>query len=397
MSTSQRNRTGNVPELNVLNLRKDNNLNASLNSSNIESSNRKRGKGKIWNKIREFESGIEADCVRESSEWAFSYGGNSLEGRYVILRCAKSKQKLSAKRQLIKDQRTCAKRRRVEEETENTPTENVEPIGQCGKSVKLLYCSDSQKVLMYENEEEHSNHHQDLVVVDEIRALIVKLFDMGITKPSSVLSQLRNQVPPLPNCPSKRQLYYEISKIKTQRYGSRKISLKELNEWLELHSKIPEDEDEPFVVKFESGCKLVFNGLNANLNDDDEDDDDEEDDFGLFFRFFVSTKRLLRIAKDKNYITTDATYKLLWLGFPVLIVGTTCKNCNYHPYGIGLASNEKTKDFKLMFESIKEGISRLYDESFRPNILQADAARTITRGSELAFEYESENDYIEGR
>jgi hypothetical protein len=44
MSTSQRNRTGNVPELNVLNLRKDNNLNASLNSSNIESSNRKRGK-----------------------------------------------------------------------------------------------------------------------------------------------------------------------------------------------------------------------------------------------------------------------------------------------------------------------------------------------------------------
>ena len=103
------------------------------------------------------------------------------------------------------------------------------------------------------------------------------------------------------------------------------------------------------------------------------------------------------MAKDKNYITTDATYKLFWLGFPVLIVGTTCKNCNYHPYGIGLASNEKTKDFKLMFESIKEGISRLYDESFRPNILQADAARTITRGSELAFEYESENDYIEGR
>ncbi len=43
-----------------------------------------------------------------------------------------------------------------------------------------------------------------------------------------------------------------------------------------------ENEDEPFVVKFESGCKLVFNGLNANLNDDVEDDDD---DFGLFFVF----------------------------------------------------------------------------------------------------------------
>ena len=52
MSTSQRNRTGNVPELNVLSLRKDNKLNAAV-SSNIESSNRKRrGKGKKWNKIR---------------------------------------------------------------------------------------------------------------------------------------------------------------------------------------------------------------------------------------------------------------------------------------------------------------------------------------------------------
>jgi hypothetical protein len=38
---------------------------------------------------------------------------------------------------------------------------------------------------------------------------------------------------------------------------------------------------------------------------------------------------------DKNYITTDAIYKLLRLGFPVLIVGITNKNCNYHPYGIG--------------------------------------------------------------
>ena len=85
MSTSQRNRTGNVPELNVLNLRKDNNLNASLNSSNIESSNRKRGKGKIWNKILEFESGLEGDGVRQSSDRAFFYGENPLEGRYVIL------------------------------------------------------------------------------------------------------------------------------------------------------------------------------------------------------------------------------------------------------------------------------------------------------------------------
>ena len=55
------------------------------------------------------------------------------------------------------------------------------------------------------------------------------------------------------------------------------------------------------------------------------------------------------------------------MGLQVLIVGTTCKNCNYHLYGIGVL-NEKPKDFKLMFEAIKEGISILYDEIFKPNI-----------------------------
>jgi hypothetical protein len=51
MSASQRYRTGNVPELNVLNLKKDNNFNAFV-TSNIESLKRKeRGKGKKWNKI----------------------------------------------------------------------------------------------------------------------------------------------------------------------------------------------------------------------------------------------------------------------------------------------------------------------------------------------------------
>ena len=85
MSASQRYRTGNVPELNVLNLKKDNNFNAFV-TSNIESSKRKeRGKGKIWNKILEFESGLEGDGVRQSSDRAFYYGENSLEGRYVIL------------------------------------------------------------------------------------------------------------------------------------------------------------------------------------------------------------------------------------------------------------------------------------------------------------------------
>ena len=47
---------------------------------------------------------------------------------------------------------------------------------------------------------------------------------------------------------------------------------------------MPEDDDEPFVLKYESGCRLIFNTID---DIDESDEDDEEKD--MFFRFFVTT------------------------------------------------------------------------------------------------------------
>jgi hypothetical protein len=41
---------------------------------------RKRGSGKTWVIVREFDSGEEADSVRKSKEWAYFYGGKSIDG-----------------------------------------------------------------------------------------------------------------------------------------------------------------------------------------------------------------------------------------------------------------------------------------------------------------------------
>ena len=79
----------------------------------------------------------------------------------------------------------------------------------------------------------------------------------------------------------------------------------------------------------------------------------------------------------------------------MLIVDTTCKNCNYYSFGIGLASNQKTKDFKLMFESIKEGLRNIFQYVYRPSILQADAAEAITKGFEQAFHCKDDSKYIQ--
>ena len=78
----------------------------------------------------------------------------------------------------------------------------------------------------------------------------------------------------------------------------------DMNAWAELHRKIPDDKDEPFVVHYESGTSVVNS---AFLEFDDLHDDygclfdsqfsqqvesESEKDFPIFFRFVMVTNRL---------------------------------------------------------------------------------------------------------
>jgi hypothetical protein len=78
-------------------------------------------------------------------------------------------------------------------------------------------------------------------------------------------------------------------------------------------------------------------------------------------RLFLSTKRLLKLAKRAKVFQADATYKLIWQGFPVLIVGTSDMDNKFHPLGMAVCSNEEATDFSFIFESLQIGIKK-----FRP-------------------------------
>ena len=58
------------------------------------------------------------------------------------------------------------------------------------------------------------------------------------------------------------------------------------------------------------------------------------------FRIFISTKRLLKLATKSNNIHADGTYKLIWEGMPVLIIGNSDLDRHFHPFGICICSNE---------------------------------------------------------
>ena len=144
--------------------------------------------------------------------------------------------------------------------------------------------------------------------------------------------------------PSIVQLRNYLTKIKKEKYGTATISLGELEQWCLESSQTKLDLDTPFVVSYE----VIY-------DDEFGDDEDVNAVVGPKFCFFISTKRLLTTASTSINIHADATYKLVWQGFPVLIVGTTDLDCHFHPFGMAVCANEETQDFKFVFQSLIDG------------------------------------------
>ena len=123
---------------------------------------------------------------------------------------------------------------------------------------------------------------------------------------------------------------------------------------------------------------MVFTQTYSPIPEFDEDDDGALFDFQvtatqdepfksfpIYFRFVVTTKRLLANVLKTKHIC----YKLIWLGFPVLIVGTTDKAKRFHPFGIGVTSSETSTDFAFIFHAISKGVVSLTGTKYKPEVL----------------------------
>lgn len=80
------------------------------------------------------------------------------------------------------------------------------------------------------------------------------------------------------------------------------------------------------------------------------------------------------MATMTDKLHADATYKLIWQGFPVLVCGTTDMGRHFHQFGVGVCVNEKQEDFAFMFNTIKESVQGIFDEKVDFKVLISDAA-----------------------
>ena len=84
-------------------------------------------------------------------------------------------------------------------------------------------------------------------------------------------------------------------------------------------------------------------------------------------------------------LATDGTYKLVYEGFPILMVGTVDLNREYHPYGILITKTEDHEDYKFMCSRLKILAGIIGANDFSPTVLLADSASAITNGCSAVF------------
>jgi hypothetical protein len=193
----------------------------------------------------------------------------------------------------------------------------------------------------------HDMNSRKLKVSYAVREKVEQYLKVFPSIPPKVIVENLESDSSVPNSeiPELKDLYNFLAQFKKKIYGKANMNLAELAKWCDQHSTIPSEEmlDEPFV--------LAYNCFYA-----DEEYEDHEP--GDIFRFVITTRRLLLLlGAGLKFIQTDATYKLIWNGFPVFMIGTSDALRAFFPIVIGVCSNERHFDFKFLFESLQKGIS----------------------------------------
>ena len=129
--SSQRKRAGNVAKIEEENTR--------VERENLQPSTNKRGPNKGWVLIHSTEDEIEVANYETSDEWKRSYCGSNRTERYVVYRCAHTRQKLSRKREADVVNNKANDDDELVDETKESKL--------CEKEMKIVY---SLKVRIYE-------------------------------------------------------------------------------------------------------------------------------------------------------------------------------------------------------------------------------------------------------
>lgn len=96
-------------------------------------------------------------------------------------------------------------------------------------------------------------------------------------------------------------------------------------------------------------------------------------------KILTSTRRLLRILKKCDKVQFDATYKIVWQRYPVMLVDTSDKCKVFYSIAFAMCKGESSDDF--IFQKLRN-----YDLSWSPSLLLVNENEAITTGFQNEFD-----------
>lgn len=169
------------------------------------------------------------------------------------------------------------------------------------------------------------------------------------------------------------QIKYAILQARRDKFGDPKVKLDELKQWFQENKDLPENEDTPFIAV--SKVETVTSAPDPQKYVPDK----------ITFNCFITTKRLIGNAADKEILHADATYKLNFRGYPLLVFGTTDAQRAFHIIGLGISYGETADEYAFCFKAIKDLTFRVLGKEIGFDILVSDAAAAIQNGFEEVF------------
>uniref|UniRef100_A0A915DS41 MULE transposase domain-containing protein n=1 Tax=Ditylenchus dipsaci TaxID=166011 RepID=A0A915DS41_9BILA len=150
--------------------------------------------------------------------------------------------------------------------------------------------------------------------------------------------------------PSMKQIANYKHWIKKER---KLLSLADMHRYAQEHSAVPCDTNAAFVLGFRSAMIRQFE----------------------HFCLVWSTPRLWNLQESSDGIQVDATHKLTWLGFPILVCGFSDANRKYFGTCIALSSNEDIWGYEQFFQIVAK-------DRYVPEILMGDGDQAISTAAE---------------
>lgn len=104
----------------------------------------------------------------------------------------------------------------------------------------------------------------------------------------------------------------------------------------------------------------------------------------------MTTKNLLKLClqqaeKDFLYLAVDGIYKMLKLGYPLLVILTSDKKARGYPLSYCISENEDEDCYFYFIDNFKKLIDKVFSINYNASFLMADGSHSIRNAAKKVF------------